>query len=396
LQRDGTTSNLATQLSEKVHKAAVQSTHYLQGRLVSLDVFRGITIALMVLVNRPGGDIYYLALQHAEWNGWTLADLVFPFFLFIVGMAIPYSLASKLARGYSRKKILLRVVRRSVILFVLGLFLNGFPYFDLSTIRIMGALQRIALCYFFASVIFLAFKVRGRVFFTVLLPLVYWMLMMLVPVPGYGAGVLGKEGNLAQYIDSLILGDHIYAPTRTWDPEGILSTIPAIGTTLIGVLAGQYLRSNRSPLEKAVNLFFFGNLGVVIGALWDLWFPINKNLWTSSFVVFTGGIALVFLAGCYYLIDIKKYAMWTKPLTILGTNAITAYVLLEIVNVAIICTNITLADGTSIALKTFIYENFFASWAGPLNGSLFYALAYLTFLIGIMAIFYKHRIFIRV
>ena len=383
------------QLSKKLHNVAVFSVSYLQGRLVSLDVFRGIAIALMILINNPGGSACYRALQHAEWNGWTLADLDFPLFLFIVGVAIPHSFAKRLTRGDNKKKLFLRVVRRSVILFAIGLLVNGFPYFDLPTLRVMGVLQRIALCYFFASVIFLSFKVKGQLILTVLLPLLYWIFLMLIPVPGYGAGVLEKEGNLAQYVDNHILRGHLYLG-GSWDPEGLLSTIPAIGTTLMGTLAGQFLRSNRSSLQKAVNLFFFGSLCIVIGGIWDLWFPINKNLWTSSYVAFTGGIALIFLAACYYLIDIKKYTVWTKPFVILGMNAIIIYVLSEIVNLAFIHTNVTLADGTSIALKTFIYENYFASWVGPLNGSLFYALAYLMLWLGITAILYKQRIFIKI
>jgi predicted acyltransferase len=219
--------------------------------------------------------------------------------------------------------------------------------------------------------------------------------MEFIPVPGYGAGILENEGNLAQYIDKLVLGSHIYKYTGTWDPEGILSTIPAIGTTLIGVLTGQYLRSNRNSLEKAVNLFLFGNLCIVIGALWDSWFPINKNLWTSSYVAFAGGIALVILAACYYFIDIKKYIMWTKPFVILGMNAIAVYVVSEIALLVAIFTNVTLADGRNIPLREFIYENYFASWAGQLHGSFLFAFAYLMLWLGTMAILYKRRIFIK-
>lgn len=370
---------------------------FLQGRLASLDVFRGITIALMIVVNNPGGDVSYPALQHADWNGWTLADLVFPFFLFIVGVAIPFSLGNRIARGESRRKVLLRVVRRSIVLFVLGLFLNGFPYYDLSTLRIMGVLQRIALCYFFASLIFLTFKVRKQAMIAVLISLSYWAIMTLIPVPGYGAGVLGKQGNLASYVDNLLLGrQHLWEGSKTWgDPEGLLSTIPAVATTLLGVLAGKHLKSNRSPLEKATYFFFLGNVGIVVGSLWNLWFPINKSLWTSSYVAVTGGISFIFLATCYYVIDVKKHMTWTKPFIILGTNAITIYVLSEIVSFAAYA-KVTLKDGTTIALKTFVYRDYFASWAGPLNGSLFYALAYLVLWIAVAAILYKSRIFIKV
>lgn len=367
----------------------------LSGRLLSLDVFRGITIAGMILVNNPGSwDYVYPALRHAEWNGWTPTDLIFPFFLFIVGVAITYSFANRLAKGISRKKLFLQVIRRTLILFALGLFLNGFPYYNLATIRIMGVLQRIALAYFFSSVIYLAFKTRAQVVITVLLLLVYWALMKLVPVPGYGVGILAKEGNLAQYIDNLILKGHMWTPT--WDPEGFLSTIPAIATTLLGVFTGQFLRSDREPLQKTSTLFLLGNVGLVLGVIWDIWFPINKNLWTSSYVIFTGGMALLFLATCYYLIDVKKSTWWTKPFVIYGTNAITVYVLSGILARILTLVRIPQPDGTNVLLKTFIYQNYFASWAGPMNGSLFFALAYIILWLGIMTIFYKKGIFIKI
>jgi predicted acyltransferase len=383
--------------SEKLHAVTAEPKGYLQGRLVSLDVFRGMAIALMILVNNPGGEAVYGALQHADWNGWTLADLVFPFFLFIVGVAIPYSFANRIARGESRKRLFLQVVRRSVILFGLGLLINVFPYFDLSTLRIMGVLQRIALCYLFTSIVFLTFNTRRQALIAVVLPLFYWALMTLVPVPGYGAGVLGKEGNLAAYLDNLILGPgHLYGPQGTWDPEGLLSTVPAIVTTLMGVLAGEHLRSARSQLDKAANLLFFGSLLTAVGVFWDFWFPINKNLWSSSYVAFTGGISLILLAACYYLIGLTRHVTWAKPLIFLGTNAITAYFLSEVVNLAIISVNVPLGDGTTISLRTLIYQNYFASWAGPLNGSLIYAFAYLLFWVGVMAVLYKRRVFIKI
>lgn len=376
---------------------AEDATSFLQGRLASLDVFRGITIALMIVVNNPGSDVSYSFLEHADWNGWTLADLVFPFFLFIVGVAIPYSFGDRIAQGESRRKLLLKVVRRSIVLFMLGLFLNGFPYYDLATLRVMGVLQRIALCYFFAALIFLSFNARKQAMIAGLIPISYWAMMTLVPVPGYGAGVLSKQANLASYVDNLLLGrQHLWEGSMTWgDPEGLLSTIPAVATTLFGVLAGKYLRSNRSPLEKATYFFFIGIVGIVAGLLWNFWFPINKSLWTSSYVALTGGISFIFLATCYYIIDIKKHVTWTKPFIILGMNAIIIYVLSEIVS-SVVYAKITLGNGTTTALKPFLYRNYFASWAGSLNGSLFYALAYLMLWIAVAGILYKRRIFIKV
>jgi predicted acyltransferase len=366
----------------------------MQGRLTSLDVFRGITIALMILVNNPGGADYYIFLQHASWNGWTLADLVFPFFIFIVGASIPFAFMSKLDQGMSRRKLLMGVMRRTIILFSLGLFINGFPTFDPATFRIMGVLQRIALCYLFAALVFLFLKPKWRIYLTVAIPIAYWMLMTLMPVPGYGPGVLTENGNLAGYVDRLLLNGHIY--TSTYDPEGLLSTLPAVATALIGVLAGQHLKSNATPRTKTVNLLFFGSISLIIGSLWDFWFPINKNLWTSSYVAFTGGIALILLATCFFIIDAKGYTTWTKPFTMLGLNSIFIYVLSEIVNLILIYTSIPIAENISLPLKSLIFERLFASWAGLLHGSFIYALTYLAFCWTVAAILYRKRIFVKV
>lgn len=351
---------------------------------MSLDVFRGLTVALMILVNNPGGDAYYSFLQHAPWNGLTFADVVFPFFIFILGVAIPYSFSKKIEQGTSRKKLLLLVARRTIILFAIGVFINWFSTFDLATIRVMGVLQRIALCYFFSSLIFLFLKPKWRVILTVAIPIVYWLLMAFVPVPGYGAGALTEEGNLAAYVDRSLLSGHLY--TSTWDPEGVLSTLPAIATSLMGVLAGMYLKSERKPRVKALNLFFFGILALCIGFVWNFCFPINKNLWTSSYIAVTGGMAFILLAAFFYVIDVKGRIAWAKPFSILGLNALFVYVLSEIVNLALI----------HISLKSRIYGGLFASWAGPLHGSFIYALAFLAFCWAVAAILYWKKIRIKI
>ena len=352
---------------------------------MSLDVFRGLTVALMILVNNPGGDAYYSCLQHATWNGLTFADVVFPFFIFILGAAIPYAFSKKIEQGTSRKKLLLLVARRTIILFAIGLFINWFSTFDLATIRVMGVLQRIAICYLFSSLIFLFLKPKWRLILTVAIPLVYWLLMAFVPVPGYGAGVLTEEGNLAAYVDRSLLSGHLY--TGTWDPEGILSTLPAIATSLMGVLAGQYLKSERKPRAKALNLFSFGILALCAGLVWNFCFPINKSLWTSSYVAVTGGIALILLAALLYLIDVKGRMDWAKPFSILGrNNTLFIYVLSEVVNLTLIHTS----------LKSMIYVGLFASWAGPLHGSFIYALAFLAFCWIVAAILYWKKIFIKI
>jgi predicted acyltransferase len=220
-------------------------------RLTSLDVFRGATIAGMILVNNPGSWSYvYPQLRHADWHGWTFTDLIFPFFLFIVGVAIVFSFSRRVELGYSRVKLFGKVVRRTIILFALGLFLNGFPEFNFSTIRIMGVLQRIAICYFFASVIYLTSSVRWQAFWSFALLFIYWGLMEFVPVPGIGAGLYEKGRNFAAYVDSLILKGHMWSATKTWDPEGIVSTIPAISTTLFGVLTGHWLRRREARKKR--------------------------------------------------------------------------------------------------------------------------------------------------
>ena len=374
-----------------------EKTLGISGRLTSLDVFRGATIAGMILVNNPGSWSYvYSQLRHADWHGWTFTDLIFPFFLFIVGVAIVFSFSRRVELGYSKVKLFWKVVRRSLILFALGLFLNGFPTFDLSTIRIMGVLQRIAICYFFASVIFLTSSLRGLVFWSVVLLFVYWGLMEFVPVPGIGAGLYEKGKNFAAYVDSLILSGHMWSVTKTWDPEGIVSTIPAISTTLFGVLTGHWLRSKRSEIEKSLWLFIMGNLGLFIGAVWNSWLPINKNLWTSSYAVFTAGFALIVLGFCYYFVDVRGYKKFTYPFVVYGMNAITVFVLSGIIGRLSTYFKVSLSDGSTTTVKNYIYENFFASWLGPMNGSLAYAIAHVLLMYFLMWILYKKRIFIKI
>ena len=365
-------------------KMANTSFSFFKGRLVSLDVFRGLTIALMILVNTPGGDEYYSFLQHAAWNGLTFADVVFPFFIFILGVAVPYAFTKRIEQGTSRKKLFEHVALRTLILFAIGLFINWFAKFDLVQLRVMGVLQRIALCYFFASMIFIFLKPRWRIILTVAIPIVYWLLMALVPVPGYGAGVLTSEGNLAAHVDRVLLGGHLY--TATWDPEGVLSTLPAVATALMGVLAGMYLKSDRKPQAKALHLFSFGVVSLCVGVVWNFWFPINKNLWTSSYVAVTGGLALVLLATFFYVIDLKGRVAWSKPFSILGLNALFVFVLSEIANLALIHT------GT----KALLYNGFFVSWAGPLHGSFLYAIAFLVFCWIIAVILYWKKLIIKI
>ncbi|MBC8030269.1 MAG: DUF5009 domain-containing protein [Pyrinomonadaceae bacterium] len=365
-------------------------------RLVSLDAFRGITIAGMVLVNNPGtwGHIYW-PLAHASWHGWTPTDLVFPFFLFIVGVAIPLAFGKRMEQGGSKRDLYIKIVRRTLIIFALGIFLAGFPYFQFSTIRIPGVLQRIAVCYLFASIIFLNTKVRTQVLITIALCLLYWALMTLLHAPGFSAGDLSKEGSVASFIDRTVLGPHIWKQGKVFDPEGLLSTIPAIATTLLGVLTGQWLRTEKPAYEKTAGLFVAGAACIVIGWCWNPFFPINKSLWTSSYVFFTGGLALQFLAFCYWLIDIKKYQRWAKPFVVFGVNAIVLFVGTGVM--ARLMGLIKLPWGVGqISLQGWIFQKLFLSWASPINASLAYALAFILLWLGLMWILYSRKIFIKI
>lgn len=367
-------------------------------RLLSLDVFRGITIAGMILVNNPGSWSHiYPALEHAKWNGVTPTDLIFPFFLFIVGVAVTFSLTKRKERGDDQKKLLLQIFRRSVILFVLGLLMYGFPFYDLSTQRIPGVLQRIAVCYFFASLIFLKTNIKTVIYISAAILFIYWGLMTLIPVPDVGYANLEPSTNLGAWLDRTILGiNHLWSGSKTWDPEGILSTLPAISTTLFGVLTGVWLKSENDEKTKTVWMFVFGNFALVLGVIWDIWFPINKGIWTSSYVLFTGGMALQFLGMCYWLIDVKNYKWWTKPFVVYGLNAITVFFLSGIVGRLLILIKVTNSTGEAVALKTYLYNLLFTGWLSPINASLAWAILNILFWLGILWIMYSKKWFIKI
>jgi predicted acyltransferase len=366
-------------------------------RLRSLDVFRGITIAGMLLVNNPGSwsDIY-APLEHAEWNGWTPTDTIFPFFLFIVGVAMNFSFEAQLARGQSRRRVFARAARRAAILFLLGLLLAAFPYYhvDPAHLRIPGVLQRIAACFLGASAVYLFVPKRAQPWLGAALLLGYWAVMTRVPVPGHGAGdLLTRDGSLAAYLDRTIIGaGHLWAQAKTWDPEGILSTVPATVTVLLGIFAGRWLRADRPPAERATVLFFAGNALMAAGLAWNAVFPINKNLWTSSYVLFMGGMAMVGLAMCYWQVDVKSVTWWTRPFTVFGMNAIAAFFLSGVFARLLILVK---APGGA-TVKGWIYDGAFASWLTPVNASLAFAIAFVLLWWGIMEVFYRRKIFIKV
>jgi len=379
----------------------IKTPSYLPGaapsRMLSLDAFRGLTIASMLLVNNPGSWSHiYPPLKHAAWNGWTPTDLIFPFFLFIVGVAMTLSFGKLLERGASRNELMLKTAKRAALIFVVGLALHSFPWigYDFAHLRIPGVLQRIAIAYFFASAIYLFVPtLKARVVALAVLLFGYWFLQTLVGVPGGLTGVLKPGMDLGAYIDRIIFTqDHLWSQSRTWDPEGLLSTIPAIGTALLGAFAGEWLKSGRTQTEKTLGLFIAGAVGLVIGGMWGWVFPINKALWTSSYVLFTAGFAAQTLAMCYWLIDVKRYQRWTMPFVVFGTNAIAAFFLSS---AGARTLNLIKVGPDDLSLKTFIYRNFYESWATPINASLAFAVTYVLFWLGIMTILYKKRIFIK-
>ena len=356
-------------------------------RLVSLDAFRGLTIAFMVLVNTPGdGDYVYAPLRHAEWHGWTPTDVVFPSFMWIAGLAMTLSFARRLESGVSRPELMWQALRRSLILYALGLLVYAYPDFDLPTLRLMGVLQRIAICTCAASAIWLTSGVRGRIAWVVGLLSVYWALMMLVPVPGYGAGRLDVEGNFAHYVDRIVLGRHNYESTVTWDPEGIVSTLPAIATVLFGMLAGDVMATARSMSERLRWLLLVGAALIAVGLIWNLWLPINKKLWTSSFAVFMAGIDFALFAAFAWAVDVRGWQRPVRPFVILGMNAIAVYMVSELLDTQL----------RVMRLRDAIYHRVFAPLASPINASLMYALAYTLLMFVVAVVLYRRQWFLKV
>jgi predicted acyltransferase len=363
-------------------------------RLVSLDAFRGLTIAGMILVNNPGSWSYvYAPLRHAEWHGWTPTDLIFPYFLFIVGVAIPFSFRRRLASGAARADLLRHIVRRALILIGLGIAMRAVPDFDFGTMRYYGVLQRIGLVYLAAASAYVYLGTRALRSLTVAILLGYWAIMMLVPVPGYGAGDLAPDANLAAWLDRLVMGGHLWQDT--WDPEGLLSTLPAVGTSLLGIFTGQWLQSEVLPEEHARGLAMAGVVLTALGWAWGTVFPINKNLWTSSYVVFTAGTALLLLALLYWCIDVKRWrGWWQEWMVVYGMNAITVFVASGMLTKAMVRVRVGGADGMS--LYQALYELGFRTWLGPFDASLAFALAYVLFWLALMWILHARRIYVKI
>ncbi|NEP14227.1 MAG: DUF1624 domain-containing protein [Symploca sp. SIO2C1] len=354
-------------------------------RLVSLDVFRGIAIASMILVNNPGSWSHvYPPLLHAKWHGFTPTDLVFPSFLFIIGVAMAFSLAKYTKDNQPTAAVYWRIARRCALLFALGLFLNASTLvldwllngksIDWSTFRIMGVLQRISLAYLLAT---LAVLNLSRVQQWILAGAVlvgYWGAMALIPIPGYGAADFSPQGNIGGYIDGLILGtQHLYKG-GPFDPEGLFSTIPAVVTVLLGYFAGQWLRIQPVKSNTSIQLVLAGLSCLVVGYLWGFLFPVNKALWTSSYVVYSAGWNLLLLAACYETIEVRDWRRWGLPFEVMGLNAIFLFVGSGMIARILHKTHIGTGDEAP-STYAWIYQNIFQSWAGALNGSLAFAIA---------------------
>ena len=375
-------------------------------RLIALDVFRGLTIAGMLLVNNPGTwSAIYPPLRHAPWHGWTPTDLIFPFFLFIVGITTHLSLAARRARGDDEGMLMRQVLRRGGLIILFGLLLSGFPFipkygFDLSTMRIPGVLQRIGVAYIAAALLTLRTSTRTQIGIVTALLLGYWAVMTLIPVPGTGAvgavALATPDASLAAWLDRTLLGNHLWRVSKTWDPEGILSTVPAIATAMLGVFAGRWIASPRPLMERLAGLFAVGSIAMVVGLMWNWAFPINKNLWTSSYVLFTAGMAGVAIATCIWLIDVQRITGWTKPFVIFGMNPILAFVgsgMMARLMASIIKVQ---RDGETVSLQRAIYEPAFASWLAPMNASLLYAVSFVLFWFVILWALHRKGVFLKV
>ncbi len=365
-------------------------------RLVSLDVFRGFTIAAMVLVNNQGdwGHVYP-ALRHAAWHGWLGADIVFPFFLFALGASLFFPLSSARAAGTPGTVLVPRVLRRTLLLIALGLFLNLFPLFDPGSVRIPGVLQRIGLCYCFAAVLALYAKPGAWPIVTALLLALYTALLLLVTPPGFGRGSLEPCCNLPGFIDGALLAGHTYehAAAPGFDPEGLLTTIPAVASAMIGAWAASLIRPAGGA--SAAKLMIAGAVMAAAGLALDSAVPINKNLWTPSYCLFMGGLGTMVFALCHYLFDIRGLRISAVPFLVLGRNAIALYVLSSLAGKAMATIPVPHGTGTA-TLKAIIFNAVFAPHFTPEAASALYAASFLLFWLGALYLPYRKNIFISI
>jgi len=401
-------------------------------RVLSVDALRGLTIAFMILVNDPGDwNHVYTPLDHAEWNGFTPTDLVFPTFLFLVGCSIVFSISSRLAKAIPKKTIALQILRRAALIFAIKMFLAAFPHFHLTHLRIFGVLTRIALCYLIAGLLFLYVRSwKALAAIAVALLLGYWALMRFVPIPGLGHPftdfpINDPDRNLAAWIDRgfnawcqrTIHTGTLYEHTR--DPEGLLSTLPSIATTLLGIFAALVLK--RQPIlprynalrgffeperiakdVAAISLSIAGLFCLLLGQLWNPWFPINKKLWTSSYVLYAGGWSILLLSLFYWLFDslelqkrsrLARGILW--PMLVFGSNAITAYCFSELLVETLLWIKLPTAPGHTLSVWRWLYTHLFAFHGSTYNTSLAFAIAYVAVCFIPNWLLWRKRIFLR-
>jgi predicted acyltransferase len=385
-------------------------------RLVALDVFRGLTIAGMLLVNDPGSwGAIYPPLAHAKWHGWTPTDLVFPFFLFIVGVTTHLSMQKRSAHEMVRK-----ILRRGLLIVLVGLLLNAFPFYWWGKIdgnpdptlgqrvlyraqhlRFPGVLQRIGIVYMAAALLTLRTSRRQQIAIVAAILIGYFMVMTLVPVPGTGTiGALlldQPDKTLEAWVDRAVIGtNHIWAQSKTWDPEGLLSTIPAVATAMLGIFVGRWLTEKRRPLmERIVGLYGIGCVAMLGGSLWGWVFPINKGLWTSSYVIFTAGFACVVLATCVWIIDVHQIHGWTKPFVIYGVNPLIAFagsgVMARLIDSLL---KIDL-DGKAVSLHQASYQLWFEPYFPAKFASLLWGLCFVLLWLGVLTVLYRRKIIVK-
>jgi len=380
------------------------------------------TVAGMLLVNDPGTwSAIFPPLEHAEWNGWTPTDLIFPFFLFIVGITTHLSLSARRARGDDDSAVVKQILRRGLIIYLLGFAMAMFPFYQWGTIatipnagawdrilfriehvRILGVLPRIAIVYVCAALLTLKTTVKQQIIIIAGLLFGYWFAMTLIPVPGenvVGALLLHtKDRNLAAYLDRAILGtNHTWIGSVTFDPEGPMSTIPAIATAMLGVLAGRWIaQRDKQLLERITGLFAVGSVGMMLGLMWNWSFPINKNLWTSSYVIFTAGMAAVALATVMWLVDYCSVKWWTKPFVVFGVNPIVAFVGSGVLARLIYTLWHVSYNGKSVAVQDAIYQSVFLPWLPARVASLAFAISFVLLWYGILTVLYRRNIILKV
>jgi predicted acyltransferase len=421
----GSATDLELERTQEKAAAPASAAKPRRERLLALDVFRGLTVAGMLLVNDPGTwSSIYPPLEHAAWNGWTPTDLIFPFFLFIAGVTTHLSLQARRDRGDDEHAIRRQIIRRGLLIFLFGFLVNGFPFFTWGTIdgvanpsfmfrvvdrlyhwRIMGVLQRIGVAYLCAALLSQGATVKQMVIRIATLLYGYWFVMTALPVPD--TGVLGQfaisspEHTMAAWWDRFFLdwgrfGNHLWVSSKTWDPEGILSTIPAIATAMLGNLAGQWIGSKRPFSERLNGMFAVGALGMMAGLMWNWSFPINKSIWTSSYVVFCAGMAVLAIATIMWIVDVHNVKRWTKPFVIYGLNPMVAFVGSGVMARLIYSIFKVNYNGKPIALEAAIYQSVFASWLDPVNASLAFALTFVLFWFGVLYVLYRKNIVLKV